>query len=108
LADDALVCRGGTCTADRFASGSGVTLDETRRLQGVSVNSAPGATLSELTTTIPNKQVGVSTVGQVRAAGGDVVPSPTRANPYHCTMCGITPQEGECLFTPTVRDPNAR
>jgi hypothetical protein len=26
LSDNALVCRGGTCTADRFANGSGVTI----------------------------------------------------------------------------------
>jgi hypothetical protein len=38
LADDALVCRGGTCTAERLANGSGVTSDAARRLSGGSVN----------------------------------------------------------------------
>ena len=108
LADDALVCRGGTCTAERFRAGSGVTVDEAGRLQGVSVNSAPGATLEQLTTTIPNKQVGVTTVGQVRAAGGNVIPSPTAGNPFHCTLCDITAEWAERLFTPTVRNPNVR
>jgi RHS repeat-associated protein len=106
LPDDALVCRGGTCTADRFEQGSDVSLDAGARLQGVSVNSAPGATLQELTSTIPNKQVGVTTVGQVRAAGGNVVPSGRPGNPTHATMSGITPREAERLFTPTVRNPN--
>jgi RHS repeat-associated protein len=106
LPDDALVCRGGTCTADRFAGGSGVTLDDSGNLQGVSVNSAPGASLDELTSTIPNKQVGVTTVGAIRAAGGDVTPSPTPGNPFHCTLCGITPEQAEDLFTPTVTNPN--
>jgi hypothetical protein len=92
--------------ADRFASGSGVTIDDAGKLQGVSVNSAPGASLEELTKTIPNKQVGVSTVGDVRAAGGDVIPSPTPNNPTHCTMCGIMPEQAEDLFTPTVPNPN--
>ncbi|MBN1207446.1 MAG: RHS repeat-associated core domain-containing protein, partial [Myxococcaceae bacterium] len=108
LPDDALVCRGGTCTADRFAQGTGVTLDDARKLQGVSVNSVPGVSLEQVTVGIPNKQVGVTTVGEVRAAGGDVLPSPTRNNPAHCTLCGITPQKAEELFTPTVRNPNAR
>jgi hypothetical protein len=106
LADDTLVCRGGTCSAERFARGSGVTIDEAGRLRGVSVNSAPGATLNDLTTTIPNTQVGVTTVGEVRAAGGEVIPSGSAPNPYHCTMCGVTPQQAERLFTPTVRNPN--
>jgi RHS repeat-associated protein len=105
LSDDALVCRGGLCTADRFAHGSGVTLDEAGRLQGVSVESANGASLEALTASIPNKQVGVTTVGQIRAAGGQVVPSPGRST-YHATMSGITPQQAERLFTPTVPNPN--
>jgi RHS repeat-associated protein len=108
LADDALVCRGGTCTADRFANGSGVTLDSAGRLQGVSVNSASNATLEQLASTIPNKQVGVTTAGQIRALGGDVIPSATRSNPFHCTLCSISPQQAEQLFTPTVRNPSLR
>jgi RHS repeat-associated protein len=106
LPDDALVCRGGTCTADRWAGGSGVTLDEAGRIEGASVNSAPGASVEELTTTIPNKQVGVTTVGRIRGLGGDVVPSGNAPNPFHCTMCGITPAQAEQLFTPTIRNPS--
>ena len=108
LADNALVCRGGTCTADQFAKGSGVSVDPSGKLSGVSVNSAPGATIDELTRTIPNKQVGVTTVGDVRRAGGEVTPSRTAKNPTHCTLCGITPREAEDLFTPTIRNPNAK
>lgn len=77
LPDSAIVCRGGTCTADRFTSGSGVTLDSNGKLNGVSVNSAADKTLEQLTVGIPNKQVGVTTVGDVRRAGGDVIPSGT-------------------------------
>jgi hypothetical protein len=47
LDDAALVCRGGTCNANRFANGSGVTMDASGKLQGVSVNSGTGATLEE-------------------------------------------------------------
>lgn len=74
----------------------------------VSVSSGAGKTLDELTTGIPNKQVGVTTVESVRRAGGDVIPSPTASNPNHCTLCGITPQKAEELMTPTVRNPNVR
>jgi RHS repeat-associated protein len=108
LADSALVCRGGTCTAERFAQGKGVTTDAAGNLDGVSVNSANGKSLEELTTSIPNKQVGRTTVGDVRKAGGDVVPSPTANNPDHCTMCGISKEEAERLFNPTVSNPNVQ
>jgi RHS repeat-associated protein len=42
LPNNAYVCRGGTCTAERFAGGSGVTINPNGTLSGVSVNSAPG------------------------------------------------------------------
>ncbi|MFC4160388.1 RHS repeat domain-containing protein [Chitinimonas lacunae] len=106
LPDDALVCRGGTCTAEKFSGGSGVTLDSHGNLQGVSVNSGVGKTVEDLTVGIPNKQVGVTTVGKVREAGGNVIPSPTPNNPHHCTLCGITPAKAESLMTPTIRNPH--
>jgi hypothetical protein len=106
LPDSALVCRGGLCTADRFAAGSGVNLDATGRMSGASVNSAADKTLKELSATIPNLKLGVTTVGDVRRAGGDVVPKPTPNNPYHCEMCGVTPQQAEKLFTPVRPNPN--
>jgi hypothetical protein len=83
-----------------------VTLDSAGKLQGVSVNSGAGKTVEQLTVGIPNKQVGVTTVGDVRRAGGDVLPSPTAGNPNHCTLCGITPQQAERLMTPTIRNPH--
>lgn len=106
LRDEALVCRGGTCTADRFAGGSGVTIDAAGRLSGVSVNSAPGRTVEELTASIPNKQVGVTTVGAIRAAGGDVIPDPRPNSPFHCQLYGITPVQAARLFTPTRQNPH--
>lgn len=108
LPDSAQVCRGGTCAADKFTSGSGVTLDASGKLQGVSVNSGAGKTVEQLSEGIPNKQVGVTTVGDVRRAGGDVIPSPTANNPNHCTLCGITPQQAKQLMTPTITNPNVR
>jgi len=62
--------------------------------------------VEDLTVGIPNGQVGVTTVGEIRAAGGDVIPSATAGNPFHCTLCGISPAEAEDLFTPTIPNPN--
>jgi RHS repeat-associated protein len=106
LPDDALVVRGGQNQPQNFTNGTGVTLDTNGNLQGVSVNSAPGATVEQPSQGIPNGQVGVSTVGAVRDAGGDVTPSPTAGNPNHCTLCGITPQKANELFTPTIPNPS--
>jgi RHS repeat-associated protein len=103
LPDDAVVVRGGTCTADRFANGSGVTLDSEGRVQSASVNSAPGASVTDLSQGIRNGQVGSTTVGAVRAAGGDVVPAPTANNPNHCVMSGVTPEQAEQLFKPGMQ-----
>jgi hypothetical protein len=107
LRNDSLVCRGGSCTALRFALGAGVTLDADGRLQGVSVNSADTLGLAELARSIPNRQVGVTTVGAVRESGGSVTPSPSSRNPLHCVMSGLTPAEAEALFTPTQPNPNS-
>jgi hypothetical protein len=114
LPEDALVVRGGQNLAENFARGSGVTVGEVGTLQGVSVNCAPGASVQELTAQnpqtgypgIPNTQVGVTTVGAVRAAGGEVVPSPTRTNANHATLSGLTPQQASDLFRPTRPNPS--
>jgi len=49
---------------------------------------------------------GVTTVGAIRAAGGDVVLSPTRTNKHHATLAGLTPEQASELFRPTVPNPN--
>src|SRR5262245_10581328 len=114
LPEDALVVRGGENRAPNFAQASGVSVDADSKLQGVSVNCGAGLSIRELTAPnprtgypgIPHNQVGVTTVGAVRAAEGDVVPSPTRTNPYHATLGGLTPEQASNLFRPTVKNPN--
>src|SRR4051794_2079836 len=101
LADDAWVVRGGQNLPSGFAQGSGVAADPRGTLRGVSVNSAAGLSVEELTAPnpqtgypgIPHNQIGVTTVGAVRAAGGDIVPAPTKANPNHATLEGLTPEQ---------------
>jgi hypothetical protein len=116
LPDDALVVRGGQNLPENFEKGSGVTVEAEGLLQGVSVNSAPGATLEELAAANPrtgypgilNNQVGVTTVGAIRGYGGTVVPSPTRTNPRHATLGGLSPEQAGRLFRPTIPNPNRR
>jgi hypothetical protein len=116
LPDDALVVRGGQDLPSSFAQGSGVMVGAGGKLQGVSVNSAPGLSVEDLTAAdpqvgypgIPHNQVGVTTVGAVRAAGGEVLPAPTRTNPHHATLSGLTPEQASDLFQPTVKNPSRR
>ena len=116
LPDEAFVVRGGQNLPANFAQGSGVTVDAGGNIEGVSVNAAPDVPVQELTAPnphtgypgIPHNQVGVATMGAIRAAGGDVVPSPTRTNPYHATLRGLTPEQASQLFRPTMKNPNIR
>lgn len=116
LPDAAFVVRGGQNLPVNFAQGSGVTVDVSGNIEGVSVNAAPGVSVQELTAPnphtgypgIPHNQIGVTTVGAIRAAGGDVISAPTRTNPYHATLSGLTPEQASPLFRPTVKNPNTR
>jgi hypothetical protein len=105
LPDDALVVRGGQNTSAQLdksfaAHPAGVT--------GVSVESAAGLGVVDLAATIPHGRVGVTTVGRVRAAGGDVVPTPSHRSPNHATLTGLTPEQISGLLTPTVPNPARR
>jgi len=105
LPDSTLVCRGGKCTADRFSNGAGVSTNADGTLEGISTQSREGASLRELSQPIRHDDVGVTTVGKIRAAGGHVAADGTKANPNHATVGGITPKQAEQLFNPTVRNP---
>lgn len=105
--------RGGQNLRKNFVNASGATLDAEGKLQDVSVNSAPGLSVFELTARnpqtghpgIPHNQIGVTTVGEIRNAGGDVVPTSTRTNPHHATLSGLTPEQASRLFRPTIKNP---
>jgi hypothetical protein len=116
LPDEALVVRGGQNLPANFAQGSGVTVDAGGQIEGVAVNAAPNVSAQELTAPnphtgypgIPHHQGSVTTGGAIPAAGGDVVPSPTRTTPYHATLSGLTPEQASQLFRPTMTKPNIR
>jgi hypothetical protein len=101
IPDDALVVRGGRNRAEDIARGIGT---HPSGVVGVSVESAAGATVEQLAAAVPHGQVGVTTVGQVRAAGGDVVRTSGRS-PNQATLTGLTPEQASRLLTPTVPIP---
>lgn len=103
LADATVLVRGGTHAADRVAGGAGVEVDAAGNVHGVSVNS--GRSVEEAAQGIPHKQTGVSSVGDVRAAGGYLRPDPLEGNPGHCLVGGISAEVFSGLFTPTIANP---
>lgn len=101
LPDDAFVVRGGINRPEH--------LDEKYRVHpsgvpGWSVHSAPGASVAELAVGVPNRQIGVTTVGRVRALGGDVIRT-SGSSPHHATLTGLTPEQVSGLLTPAVSNP---
>jgi hypothetical protein len=101
IPDNALVVRGGRNRPEDLRRGiqthpSGVT--------GASVECREGLSVAELAAAIPHGQVGVTTVGAIRAAGGDVVRTSGRS-PNHATLVGLSPDEASRLLTPVVLNP---
>jgi hypothetical protein len=101
IPDEALVVRGGRNRAEDIRRGIGT---HPSGITGISVECAVGLSLAELALTIPHGQIGVTTVGEVRQAGGDVIrTSGKSAN--HATLTGLSPQQVSQLLTPTVLNP---
>jgi len=103
LPDEAIVVRGGVATPKQIAEGIGPHRD-VEGLTGFSAQSRAGATVEELASTggvgggpFPHGQVSVSSAGQLRGVGADVVPSPG-AGANHVT---VTP--GQATPAPTKR-----
>ncbi len=74
---------------------------------GVSVESAEGVSVAKLAQTIPHSQIGITTVAEVRKAGGDVIRT-AGGSPYHATLTGLAPEQVSKLFTPTVSNPGRK
>ena len=101
ISDDALVIRGGKNQAQDIQRGTGT---HPAGITGVSVESGEGILVAELAKTIPHRQVGITTVAEVRKAGGNVVRT-TGRSPYHATLTGLTPEQISKLLTPTIPNP---
>ena len=104
IPDEALVVRGGRNRPADIVRGTGT---HPSGVTGVSVESAVGVSVAELAASIPHGQVGVTTVGEVRKAGGDVIRTAGRS-PYHATLTGLTPEQASHLLTPTIPNPARR
>jgi hypothetical protein len=57
-----------------------------------------------LAASLPHRQIGVTTVGAIRIAGGDVVRT-TGRSPQHATLVGLSPEETSRLLTPAIPNP---
>ncbi len=101
IPDGALVVRGGR---NRPADIERGTAMHPSGITGISVECAAGLSVAELAVAIPHGQVGVTTAGAVRAAGGDVVRTSGRS-PHHATMTGLTPEQASGLLAPARPNP---
>jgi hypothetical protein len=78
----------------------GVTTDTSGKLSGVSTGI--GDSVEAASKNIPHNKVGVTTAGDIRAAGGSVVND--RGN--HANVSGITAEKAATLFKKIVKNPN--
>lgn len=101
IPDDAWVVRGGQNRPEDIQQGSGT---HPIGIEEVPVECGEGVWVPALGKTIPHGQVGVTTAGKIRKAGGDVVRTPGRS-PYHATVTDLTPEQASDLLTPTIPNP---
>jgi hypothetical protein len=107
IADDAFVVRGGSATGANSAKGlAKATGQHPSGVVGFPVESGSGMTLCQLCANLPvyNSQIGATTAGAIRAAGGDVVRTPGRSA-THATVTGLSPDAASQLLTPTRSNP---
>jgi hypothetical protein len=97
----ALVVRGGAnITEESIIKGTGM---HPSGLVGFSAQSAPNASLEMLAQYIRNNQIGVTTVGAIRQAGGDV--TLTSGFGLHVTISDLDPGVAAQLFSPSILNP---
>ena len=100
LPDEATVVRGGTNTPQIIETGAKTHPEGPT---GISVECGT-CSVKELSKNLPHNQIGVTTVGEVRAAGGDVIKT-SGASPNHATLTGLSPEQASKLLTPTIKKP---
>ena len=104
IPDEAVVVRGGRNLPADVRRGTRI---HPSGLTGISVECEVGLSVAELAADLPHGHVGVTTVGVIRAAGGDVVRT-TGRSPYHATLVGLSPEEASRLLTPTIPKPTMK
>lgn len=71
-----------------------------------SVVSEPGLPFGVLCASVRHGTVRHTTLGQVREAGGALVPSRgSNSPPYHCDLVGLTPGVFDAILSPEERNP---
>ena len=105
LQNNANVVRAGVATEEAIIKSS--ERMHPSGIRGFSVESANGLTAEELSRSpmVKNNQMGVTTVGDIRAAGGQVTPT-NGASPNHATVSGLSPAKAVELLNPPVKNPN--
>lgn len=101
IPDEALVVRGGRNRPEDIRRGMGT---HPSGITGISVECAVAASIADLAAILPHGQVGCTTVGKVRQAGGDIVRTSGRS-PNHATLVGLTAEQISNLLTPTIPNP---
>jgi hypothetical protein len=100
IPDEALVVRVGRNRPEDIQMGIGT---HPSGITGISVQCEVGLSIEELVKSIPHGQIGVTTVGEVCKAGGDVIRTSGRG--YHATLTGLSPEQISNLLTPTIPKP---
>ena len=101
IPDTALVVRGGQNRPEDIDIGTDM---HPSGIYGASVQCADGLTVEQLAAALPQGRIGVTTVGEVRAAGGDVIRT-SGGSPHHATLTGISSGVISWLLTPTIPHP---
>jgi hypothetical protein len=104
ISDKAIVVRGGRNRPEDVRLGMGT---HPSGVTGISVECGEGVSVQELSALIPHGQVGVTTVGVVQEAGGDVIRTSGRSQ-YHARLTGLIPDEISLLLTPTISNPSKK
>jgi hypothetical protein len=102
ISGEAIVVRGGRNRPEDIRRGIGT---HPSGVTGISVECVEGVSVQELSASIPHGQVGITTVRDVREAGGAVIRTSGRS-PYHATLTGLIPDEISLLLTPTISNPS--
>jgi len=104
IPDSALVVRGGNEANQAAAKiNSAIGPSRTPGVEGFSAQCNGGTCLSTLAGVLKNKQVGVTTAGDIRKAGGDVITTPGFGN--HVTVTNLSGEAASPLFK-VVKNPN--
>ncbi len=102
LPNSATVARGGAnITPESIVKGTGT---HPSGVTGFSAECAGGNCLRELGNWIRHNKMGTTTVGDIRAAGGQVVKISGRS-PDHVTVTGLDPSDASRLLSPSVPNP---